>query len=129
MGCWDVGMLVQEYDGWHYANRPSRSIGVPSPPGCSIDLPRPNLNSIRFDATTLHIPYPYPTAMSAAAPVTLWLLKYDYVPDILDKRVPHRCVEWLWAIVRWPKAYRRIHLIKLPPHRAAHIASPTSGIF
>lgn len=28
--------------------------------------------------------------MSAAAPVTLWLLKYDYVPDILDKRVPHR---------------------------------------
>lgn len=78
-------------------------------------------NSIRFDATTLHIPYPYPTAMSAAAPVTLWLLKYDYVPDILDKRVPHRCVEWLWAIVRWPKAYRRIDLIKLPPHRAAHI--------
>lgn len=30
--------------------------------------------------------------MSAAAPVTLWLLKYDYVPDILDKRVPHRWV-------------------------------------
>jgi uncharacterized protein YciI len=27
---------------------------------------------------------------SAATPLTLWLLKYDYVPDILEKRTPHR---------------------------------------
>ena len=27
---------------------------------------------------------------SAATSLTLWLLKYDYVPDILEKRTPHR---------------------------------------
>ena len=27
---------------------------------------------------------------STVTPVSLWLLKYDYVPDILEKRGPHR---------------------------------------